>query len=138
MHLSYAGPTTPFTAIANPRAPYPESGLQGYLRDCESSSVRGGYDRELATSGAVGYDTELANSGEELVPCAAPPVEAASLHQTDLRDDINHVQRDWNAEYQALLETRHDTPEQEVQRIQQLRALYDEFARVATAIGTEL
>ena len=54
------------------------------------------------------------------------------------RTDLNFAERDFNAEYQTLLETRFESEEEELERVRRLGALSEEFARIASAIGTTI
>lgn len=43
--------------------------------------------------------------------------------------------RNWNEEFQQLIEQSYDDPEYELRRMKQLRKLLKEFAETATKIG---
>jgi hypothetical protein len=100
------------------------------MRHSSSSQRRPDLAGSEAPRGLLQASAEVATGGLLGEPdLAAPP---------ELSDDINFAKRDWNADYQALLETRFDTADMERGRVGKLRSLAEDFARVATAIGTTI
>lgn len=142
---------SPYAAIiADPHAtsedsdPDPDEGLLGYLR---AAAAGGREPLGLSAASIGGYDAQLAASGSPAPPPAPPAThaerglaEAETVAQStaDLAGDINFAQRDWNDEYQTLLEARPPDAAAVLTRARQLRALYEAFARAATAIATTI
>ncbi len=52
------------------------------------------------------------------VRLALPEAETISQSTAELENDINFQQRDWNEEFQTLLETRYESAAQELERTQ--------------------
>eukprot|EP01088_Endostelium_zonatum_P012818 TRINITY_DN27101_c0_g1_i1.p1 TRINITY_DN27101_c0_g1~~TRINITY_DN27101_c0_g1_i1.p1 ORF type:complete len:156 (-),score=34.00 TRINITY_DN27101_c0_g1_i1:254-721(-) len=52
-----------------------------------------------------------------------------------MNDDESGKERNWNKEFQELIESRYSHPESEVKRTVELRQLVEDFSKVAKRIG---